>query len=72
MVRNSDVHASTRVHERARHDLIGGLYLKSNLICYDLKLAKEGNYNLDEVIIQKNPEFPKRIKTFFQGTEDKV
>ncbi|TKY68994.1 Transmembrane protein 87B [Spatholobus suberectus] len=54
---------------------IGGSYLKSDLLCCDPKLAKEGSCNLGEVIIEKNPdnpEFPKRIKTFFQGTEEKV
>ncbi|XP_020214827.1 transmembrane protein 87B [Cajanus cajan] len=54
---------------------IGGTFLKSDLLCCDPKLAKEGNCNLGEVIIQKNPDnpqFPKRIKTFFQGTNDEI
>ncbi|KHN25082.1 Transmembrane protein 87B [Glycine soja] len=54
---------------------IGGSYLKSDLICCDPKLAKDRNCNLGEVIIQKNPdnhELPKRIKTFFQGTDEQV
>ncbi|XP_052724333.1 uncharacterized protein LOC108346829 isoform X2 [Vigna angularis] len=54
---------------------IGGSYLKSDLICCDPKLAKERICNLGEVIIQKNPdnlELPKRIKTFFQGTDEQV
>ncbi|KAL2317673.1 hypothetical protein Fmac_031549 [Flemingia macrophylla] len=47
----------------------------ARLLCCDPNLAKEGNCTLDEVIIQKNhdhPNFPKRIKTFFQGTDDIV
>ncbi|RDX74322.1 Transmembrane protein 87B, partial [Mucuna pruriens] len=54
---------------------IGGSYLKSDLICCDPKLAKSENCKLGEVIIQKNPdnpELPKRIKTFFQGTDEEV
>ncbi|XP_027334893.1 transmembrane protein 87B-like [Abrus precatorius] len=54
---------------------IGGSYLKSDLICCDPTLANDHHCNVGEVIIQKNPdspELPKRIKTFFQGTRDKV
>lgn len=54
---------------------IGGSYLKSDVICCNPNLARSGTCNLGEVIIQKNPdnpEFPKRIKTFFQGTEEHI
>ncbi|KEH17786.1 lung seven transmembrane receptor family protein [Medicago truncatula] len=52
---------------------IGGFYFnpKSDLICCDPFLSKTQNCNLGEVIIHNNPQnpnFPKRLKTFFQGT----
>lgn len=52
---------------------IGGFYFnpKSDLICCDPFLSKTQNCNLGEVIIHndpQNPNFPKRLKTFFQGT----
>ncbi|CAL5195219.1 unnamed protein product [Lathyrus oleraceus] len=51
---------------------IGGFYFnpKSDLICCTPDLAKEYNCNVGEVIIHNNPDnpdFPKRIKTFFRG-----
>ncbi|KAJ1388200.1 Lung seven transmembrane receptor-like [Sesbania bispinosa] len=54
---------------------IGGSYFKSDLICCDPNLAKDKNCNLGEVIIQKNPdnpELPKRIRTYFQGTNEQA
>ncbi|XP_028776697.1 transmembrane protein 87B-like isoform X1 [Neltuma alba] len=54
---------------------IGGSFLKSDLICCTPALAKEGHCTTGEVIIQKNQEdseFPKRIKTFFQGNNEEV
>lgn len=54
---------------------IGGSFLKSDLICCTPTLAKEGHCNTGEVIIHKDPEdseFPKRIKTFFQGNSEEV
>lgn len=56
---------------------IGGFHFnpKSDLICCDPTLAKDQNCNLGEVIIHtnpNNPDFPKRIKTFFQGTYELV
>ncbi|XP_057455672.1 uncharacterized protein LOC130746906 [Lotus japonicus] len=56
-------------------DRIGGSYLKSDLLCCNPELSKDQNCNLGEVIIQMNPEnpqFPKRIKTYFQGTNDQT
>ncbi|KAL1367275.1 hypothetical protein HN51_046634 [Arachis hypogaea] len=52
---------------------IGGSHLKSELICCTKELSDSHLCNLGEVIIEKNPdnpEFPRRIKTFFQGTEE--
>lgn len=54
---------------------IGGSHLtpKSDLICCDPNLARDQNCKVGEVIINTNPDnpnFPKRIKTFFQGTSD--
>uniref|UniRef100_A0A7N2R8V6 GOST seven transmembrane domain-containing protein n=1 Tax=Quercus lobata TaxID=97700 RepID=A0A7N2R8V6_QUELO len=49
---------------------IGGSFLNSNLICCNPRLADAGSCKLGEVIIQKNkdnPDWPKRIKTFFAG-----
>ncbi|KAK7277076.1 hypothetical protein RIF29_18226 [Crotalaria pallida] len=55
---------------------IGGSYLKSDLICCDPELQNDHKCeNVGEVIIQNNPdnpELPKRIKTFFQGTKEEV
>ncbi|PNY13004.1 transmembrane protein 87B-like [Trifolium pratense] len=63
-----------QVQDRNR---IGGFHFtpKSDLICCDPNLAKQHNCNLGEVIIHNNPNnphFPKRIKTFFQGTSQIV
>ncbi|KAI5402335.1 hypothetical protein KIW84_050083 [Lathyrus oleraceus] len=54
---------------------IGGFYFnpKSDLICCTPDLAKEYNCNVGEVIIHNNPDnpdFPKRIKTFFRGISE--
>ncbi|KAI4355987.1 hypothetical protein L6164_000041 [Bauhinia variegata] len=54
---------------------IGGSFLKSDKICCDPSLAKDGYCKLGDVIIQKNyesPELPKRIKTYFQGNNEEV
>lgn len=54
---------------------IGGSFLKSDLICCTRALSKEGYCTVGEVIIQKNQEnseLPKRVKTFFQGTDEEV
>ncbi|GMN40645.1 hypothetical protein TIFTF001_009869 [Ficus carica] len=56
---------------------IGGSFLKTNAICCNPELANLGSCKLGEVIIHKdeeNPEWPMRIKTFFDGvnTEAKM
>ncbi|OMO53871.1 Transmembrane receptor, eukaryota [Corchorus capsularis] len=54
---------------------IGGAFLKSDSICCNKQLSEKGSCKLGEVIIHKNPdnpEWPKRIKTFFQGTSDEA
>ncbi|KAI3677773.1 hypothetical protein L6452_37043 [Arctium lappa] len=56
---------------------IGGNFLKSNsnVLCCNPKLAADGSCNLGEVIIQKNddnPEWPRRIQTFFAGKDQEA
>ncbi|KAL4606479.1 hypothetical protein ACB092_09G106000 [Castanea dentata] len=54
---------------------IGGSFLKSNLICCNPGLAEAGSCKLGQVIIQKNednPEWPKRIQTFFAGNKEET
>lgn len=56
---------------------IGGSFLQTNAICCNPELANLGSCKLGEVIIHKNeenPEWPMRIKTFFDGdnTEAKM
>ncbi|XP_059641160.1 uncharacterized protein LOC132283252 [Cornus florida] len=49
---------------------IGGSFIKSNAICCTPDLAHNKSCKLGEVIIHKNsdnPDWPKRIQTFFQG-----
>ncbi|XP_071738428.1 uncharacterized protein [Rutidosis leptorrhynchoides] len=53
---------------------IGGNFLKSNssVLCCNPKLAADGSCTVGEVIVQKdenNPEWPKRIQTYFAGKE---
>ncbi|KAL5741175.1 hypothetical protein ACOSP7_027907 [Xanthoceras sorbifolium] len=60
------------VKERER---IGGSFLKTDLICCTHNLSKEGYCSAGEVIIQKNPdkpEWPKRFKIFFEGTNEEA
>ncbi|KAJ4704224.1 Transmembrane protein like [Melia azedarach] len=60
------------VKERER---IGGSFLKTDHICCTRNLSKDGYCNVGEVIIHKdpeNPEWPKRIKTFFEGTNEEA
>jgi hypothetical protein len=50
---------------------IGGSFLKSSAICCNPSLAETGVCKVGEVIIQTNqdnPEWPRRIQTFFRGT----
>lgn len=56
---------------------IGGNFLKSNsnVLCCNPKLAADGSCTVGEVIIKKdddNPEWPKRIQTFFAGKEQEA
>uniref|UniRef100_A0A803MI24 GOST seven transmembrane domain-containing protein n=1 Tax=Chenopodium quinoa TaxID=63459 RepID=A0A803MI24_CHEQI len=54
---------------------IGGTYLKTDAICCNQTLASEGHCKIGEVIMQPNPEkreWPKRIKVFFEGKNDKA
>lgn len=54
---------------------IGGSFLKSDAICCNKTLASEGFCKVGEVIIHKNPdnpEWPKRIKTFFEGQSEEA
>ncbi|CAL5351620.1 unnamed protein product [Camellia sinensis] len=49
---------------------IGGAFLKSDAICCNPELSKDRSCKVGEVIIDKkvdNPEWPKRIQTFFEG-----
>ncbi|KAK2998823.1 hypothetical protein RJ639_023208 [Escallonia herrerae] len=49
---------------------IGGAFLRSDAICCTPKLSQDGLCTVGEVIIQQysdNPEWPKRIQTFFGG-----
>lgn len=60
------------VKDRGR---IGGSYLKTDAICCNTTLAKEGHCRVGEVIIQRNldnPEWPKRLKIFFEGTSEEA
>lgn len=54
---------------------IGGSFLKSDVICCTPALAKDGTCKVGEVIIQQNPnnpDWPKRIKTFFEGKNEEA
>lgn len=60
------------VKERGK---IGGAYLKQDIICCTHNLSKEGHCSAGEVIIHKDsdqPEWPKRFKTFFEGTDEEA
>ncbi|XAR66038.1 hypothetical protein NMG60_11012086 [Bertholletia excelsa] len=54
---------------------IGGSYLKSEAICCTPALANDGSCKVGEVIIRQdpnNPEWPKRIQTFFEGKNEEA
>ncbi|KAH9673385.1 Lung seven transmembrane receptor family protein [Citrus sinensis] len=60
------------VKERER---IGGSFLKTDVLCCTNNLSKEGSCSVGEVIIHKDPEnheWPRRIKAFFQGTNEET
>ncbi|KAL8224753.1 hypothetical protein R6Q57_017310 [Mikania cordata] len=56
---------------------IGGNFLKnsSNVLCCNPKLSADTSCTVGEVIIKKdenNPEWPKRIRTFFEGNKQEA
>lgn len=54
---------------------IGGTYFNSDAICCTPELHKEKSCKAGEVITRPNPEnsdWPKRIQTFFDGTDEEV
>ncbi|CAK9144459.1 unnamed protein product [Ilex paraguariensis] len=54
---------------------IGDVFAKSNAICCTPKLSQDEFCTVGEVIIQKNPdnpEWPKRIQTFFEGKNEEA
>ncbi|RLN42619.1 transmembrane protein 87A [Panicum miliaceum] len=56
-------------------DKIGGSYLHSDAICCTPELDKEKSCRVGEVIIRPNPdnpEWPKRIQTFFEGKKEET
>ena len=58
------------IFEVKDRERIGGSYVKSEMICCNESLSNSGFCKLGEVIIHKNPDnpdWPKRIQTFFQG-----
>lgn len=60
------------VKDRTR---IGASFLKSDVICCNKSLSAEGHCTVGEVVIHKNPdnpEWPVRIKTFFNGKEEEA
>lgn len=60
------------VRDRER---IGGSFLNSDKLCCTPELSKDGSCKVGEVIIHKssdNPEWPKRIQTFFQGNNEEA
>ncbi|KAM5560685.1 hypothetical protein ABKV19_021714 [Rosa sericea] len=60
------------VKDRAR---IGASFLKSDLICCTGNLSKDGQCKAGEVVIHKNPdnpEWPRRIQTFFNGKNEEA
>ncbi|KAJ0254666.1 Lung seven transmembrane receptor family protein [Hirschfeldia incana] len=51
---------------------IGGSSLKNNAICCTPDLADAGSCTLGEVIIKRDSEWPRQIKTFFKGNKTEV
>lgn len=63
------------IFEIKDRERIGGSFLKSDMICCSPSLSKGGFCKLGEVIIHKNsnnPEWPKRIRTYFEGTSEEA
>ncbi|XAR55733.1 hypothetical protein NMG60_11035918 [Bertholletia excelsa] len=58
------------IFEVKDRERIGGAFLKSDDICCSPDLSRDGSCKVGEVIIHKNlenPEWPKRVQTFFEG-----
>ncbi|KAK2981842.1 hypothetical protein RJ640_010359 [Escallonia rubra] len=63
------------VFEVKDRERIGGAFLRSDAICCTPKLSHDGLCTVGEVIIQQysdNPEWPKRIQTFFGGNNQEA
>lgn len=63
------------VFEVKDRERIGGAFLNSDAICCTPKLSQDGSCTVGEVIIHKysdNPEWPKRIQTFFEGNNQEA
>ncbi|KAF3447920.1 hypothetical protein FNV43_RR08627 [Rhamnella rubrinervis] len=63
------------IFEVKDRERIGGSYLKSEMICCNESLSNSGFCKLGEVIIHKNPDnpdWPRRIQTFFQGKSEEA
>ncbi|XP_006303961.2 transmembrane protein 87B [Capsella rubella] len=61
--------------EVKQKDRVGGSFFKTEDMCCTPKLADAGSCNLGEVIISadpNDPEWPKRIPTFFKRGEEEV
>lgn len=78
--RHHDMQSSTGLVEAIileiqDRDRIGGAFLNSDDICCTPQLHKEKSCKLAEVIIHPNPDnpqWPKRIQTFFDGTNEEA
>ncbi|XWS09512.1 hypothetical protein CRYUN_Cryun40dG0090900 [Craigia yunnanensis] len=56
-------------------EMIGGSFLRPDVICCNKQLSDQGSCKLGEVIIHNTPNntgWPIRIKTFFQGNNEEV
>ncbi|KAI8016089.1 Transmembrane protein 87B [Camellia lanceoleosa] len=65
----------TIIVEVKDRERIGGAFLKSDAICCTPELSQDKSCKVGEVIIHKNldnPEWPKRIQTFFEGTRQEA
>uniref|UniRef100_A0A1J3J3L1 Transmembrane protein 87A n=1 Tax=Noccaea caerulescens TaxID=107243 RepID=A0A1J3J3L1_NOCCA len=61
--------------EAKQHDRVSGSFFKTENMCCTPKLADAGSCNLGEVMISadpNDPEWPKRIPTFFKKGEEEV
>ncbi|KAK1391169.1 Transmembrane receptor, eukaryota [Heracleum sosnowskyi] len=63
------------VFEVKDRERIGGAFLNSSSICCTPQLSQDGLCTVGEVIIHKNsdnPDWPRRIQTFFEGTKQEA